>query len=261
MGKLASIKEVEDFWDSRPCNVKHSNLAIGTKEYFNEVEKRKYFVEPHIPHFAEFSAWSGKRVLEVGCGIGTDAINFARNGALYTGVELSSESLSLTKKRFEVFKFSGEFVHADCENLVSELGSRKFDLIYSFGVLHHTPSIERALAQIKALSSDSTKLKLMLYAKNSWKQFMIEGGLDQPEAQAGCPIANTYTHEEVRKILSDSGFKTISIKQKHIFTYRIPEYREFKYVKQPWFENMPQEVFSILENRLGWHLLIDAVSA
>src|SRR5207344_631505 len=72
----ASIQTVQEYWDARPCNIRHSDKPVGSREYFDEVEKRKYFVEPHIPGFAEFARWSGKRVLEVGCGIGTDTISF-----------------------------------------------------------------------------------------------------------------------------------------------------------------------------------------
>lgn len=104
------LKAVENYWNSRPCNIRHSTLEIGTIEYFDEVEARKYFVEPHIPNFAGFESWRGKRVLEIGCGIGTDAVNFARSGAEYTGVELSVESLNLAKKRFEVYGLEGEFL-------------------------------------------------------------------------------------------------------------------------------------------------------
>jgi hypothetical protein len=71
----ATVEQVKDFWDRRPCNIRHSTEPIGTKKYFGEVEARKYLVAPHIPRFAEFSRWRDKKVLEIGCGIGTDTIS------------------------------------------------------------------------------------------------------------------------------------------------------------------------------------------
>src|SRR5258708_1149379 len=64
-----SFEEVQLYWDTRPCNIGHSIAELGSIEYFNDVEKRKYFVEPHIPIFAEFQRWRGKRILEIGCGL------------------------------------------------------------------------------------------------------------------------------------------------------------------------------------------------
>ena len=74
--KTTAIDKVKDYWNERPCNIRHSHKEVGTRQYFDEVEARKYFVEPHIPRFAEFESWQGKKVLEIGCGIGTDTINF-----------------------------------------------------------------------------------------------------------------------------------------------------------------------------------------
>ena len=253
-----SIEEVRDYWDERPWNVRHSKSEIGTREYFDEVEARKYFVEPHILKFADFPSWKGKKVLEVGCGIGTDAVNFARAGANYTGVELSAESLKLAKKRFEVFVLEGRFYNADAENLVETLPMEKFDLIYSFGVLHHTPNISKALSQIKLYCDSSTSLKIMVYSTNSWKQSMINAGLDQPEAQYGCPIANSYSTKEIQSILENNGFKLDSIGQDHIFPYEVESYKKYDYKKNPWFECMPESIMRVLETNFGWHLLIEA---
>lgn len=251
-----SLKEVQDFWNARPCNLRHSNAPVGTKQYFDEVEERKYFVEPHIPAFADFPNWAGKRVLEIGCGIGTDATNFARNGAIYTGVELSSESLKLAKQRFDVFGLSGRFIEGNAEEIDQLLSGETFDLIYSFGVLHHTPSLSNALKGIRSLMHSSSVFKMMVYAENSWKSAMIKSGLDQPEAQYGCPIANTYTSHEIKEILYRSGLSLVSIEQNHIFPYVVEEYKNYNYVRELWFQVMPQEVFQALEKTLGWHLLV-----
>ena len=256
--KEADIQTVQSYWNARPCNIRHSSQPVGTKEYFDEVEKRKYFVEPHIPEFAQFERWKGKRVLEVGCGIGTDTINFARAGALVTAIDLSDQSLEIAKKRARVFDLeqSITFRHVNMEELSSHVPVERYDLVYSFGVIHHTPNPNRAIAEIKRYMSASSELRIMLYAKRSWKNIMIEAGLDQPEAQSGCPIAFTFTHEEVRDLLA--GFHILEIRQDHIFPFVIEKYVKYEYEIVPWFSAMPKQMFAALEKSLGWHMLITA---
>jgi SAM-dependent methyltransferase len=250
----ATINEVKKFWNDRPCNVKHSKKEIGTKEYFNEVEAKKFFVEPHILGFTNFEQWSGKKVLEIGCGLATAGINFASSGADYTGVELSESSLELAKKRFEVYEQTAKFYSGNAEELSSFVPVETYDLIYSFGVIHHSPYPEKIIAEIKKYMNENSVLKIMLYAKDSWKNYMIESGFDQPEAQYGCPIAKTYTKQDVVELLD--GYEVVSIEQDHIFPYQVEPYKNGEYVKQPWFESMPPEMFRTLEKNLGWHLLI-----
>jgi len=252
----ATIEEVKKFWNDRPCNIKHSSKELGTMEYFDEVELKKFRAEPHILKFTEFPQWKNKKVLEVGCGLGTVGINFALNSADYTGVELSKESLEIAKKRFEVYNQSGKFYLGNAEELSSFVHIETYDLIYSFGVIHHSPHPEKIISEIKKYMNENSVLKIMLYAKDSWKNYMIDAGLDQPEAQYGCPIANTYTKQDVVELLD--GYEVLSIEQDHIFPYQIEPYKKGKYIKQPWFDAMPIEMFETLEKNLGWHLLITA---
>jgi len=253
---IATIEDVKKFWNERPCNIRHSKKELGTKEYFDEVEKKRYTAEPHISDFADFKSWTNKKVLEVGCGMATDGINFARHGAEYSGTDLSAESLELAKKRFEVYNERGKFYVGNSEELSSFVPVEPYDLIYSFGITHHSPHPEKIISEIKKYMNESSVLKIMLYASQSWKNYMIDAGFDQPEAQYGCPIANTYTEEEVATLLD--GFDIVSIDQNHIFPYQIEPYKEGRFEKQPWFEAMPDEIFNVLKKKLGWHLLITA---
>ena len=254
---MVTIEQVRDYWNNRPCNLRHSQSPVGTREYFEEVEARRYANEPHNYTFPEFERWRGKRVLEIGCGIGTDAVNFARAGADYTGIDLSAESVKLAKRRFEVFDLKGEIFEANAEELDTVFDSHeKFDLIYSFGVIHHAPRPERVINCLPKLVAPDGELRIMLYAKNSWKNILINEGWDQPEAQDNCPQAVTYTKEEARNLLHQ--FRTVSVEQDFIFPWKIEHYVKYEYVKQPWFEAMPSELFKIMERALGWHLLITA---
>jgi len=226
---------------------------IGTKEYFEEVTLRKYKVEPHILEFVNFDKYKNKKVLEVGCGIGTAAQTFVENGADYMGLDLSDSSIELAIKRFDLFNLKGKFLTGNIED-INNINNNKFDLIYSFGVLHHTPNIKKAIDNIYNLLKIGGEFKLMLYATNSLKKFEIDEGFDQFEAQSDVPIANTYTNDEVHKLLNK--FKNINIEQNHIFPYKINEYKDYEYVKKDYIEKIPPKLFEFIETKLGWHLCI-----
>ncbi len=267
------IEAVREYWDARPCNIRHSPKPIGTKEYFEEVEARKYFVEPHIPRFAQFERWSGRTVLEIGCGIGTDTINFARHGAKVTAVDLSENSLDVARKRAEVFGLLDriEFHLGDAEQLPRGIGRCPFDLIYSFGVLHHTPHPDRALSQLRQLAGAGTTLKVMLYHRCSWKVLAIlvneaKGRfwrLDEfiarnSETATGCPVTYAYTRSEACALLAEAGFHVSEVTVEHIFPWRVEDYVRHRYRKVWYLEAMPRCLFSALERRAGWHICLTA---
>ncbi len=267
-----SIEAVKSYWNARPCNLRHSTAPVGSEQYFNEVEARKYFVEPHIPQFAEFNRWKGKRVLEIGCGIGTDTMNFARAGADVTAVDLSIESLNLAKKRAQVLGLEERirFFQANAQELSSVVPAEPYDLIYSFGVIHHTPNPEAVIDQInKHYAKEGTIFKIMVYYKYSFKvaKILITEGkgafweLDKwvaknSEAQTGCPVTYSYSKKGLKNLLR--GFDVQDMQVDHIFSYRIPDYVKYKYVKEWYFRWMPEPWFRALEKQIGWHLCATA---
>lgn len=266
---MATIQDVRAYWDRRHCNIRHSRQPVGSREYFDEVEARKYFVEPHIPGFAQFDRWKGKKVLEIGCGIGTDSINFARAGAALTIVELSEASLAVCQQRFRVYGLQAKFFNGNAEELGSFLPPQQFDLIYSFGVIHNTPHPERVISEIRRYCHPETEVRLMLYTKWSWKVFWIimRYGKGQfwkadelvrtySEAQTCCPITFYDSFLAVHRLLAD--FSIVEIKKEHIFPYVIEKYVNYEYEWVWYFRWMPKLLFRWLERHFGWHTLIVA---
>ena len=270
-------QQIQEFWNKQPCNINHSKKDFLSKDYFDEVEYKKYFVEPHIPNFADFSAWKGKRVLELGCGIGTDSINFVRAGADLTIIELSDRSLDICKTRFKVFNLEARFINGNIENVQSLLNEgEKFDLIYSFGVIHHTLNPEKVLSQIRPFCTNTTQIKIMVYSKFSYKVFNLlhEQSLStntpwdmqdmsniirlNSEAQFGCPVTYTYSLDEARTLFESNGFEVLRIWKDHIFQYKFPEYKDNVYIVVDAFKDMTEHDYLEMCKELGWHTMIDA---
>ena len=249
--------KITQYWDRQPCNILHSQAPVGSEQYFDEVTIKRYRAEPHILDFAGFHLWRGKRVLEIGCGIGTDAEQFARHGAEYTGIDISAESLHLCRERFRVYDLPGQFLQISVTDvaLLQDLG--EFDLVYSYGVLHHFPGMAQHLHNIASVLAQDGELRFMVYAKNSWKYAMIQKGLDQFEAQADCPYAEAFTREEILSLLS-SDYHVERIRQDHCFMYNVEKYKAGDFVLEPWFEAMDPVMRDAVREYLGWHLLVKA---
>jgi 2-polyprenyl-3-methyl-5-hydroxy-6-metoxy-1,4-benzoquinol methylase len=264
-----NIEKIKEYWNNKPCNINHSSHKIGTIEYFNEVEEKKYFVEPHIKDFAEFDKWKNKDVLELGCGIGTDSINFARAGANLTIIELSDKSLEICKKRFKLFGLNAIFICGNIENIGDYINDKKFDLIYSFGVIHHTLTPKNVINNIYKLLKKDGEFRFMIYSKISYKLFwlMVENnikdlneGLDyvckQSESQENCPVTYIYDFDDVKNNLLDDRFNIIKIWKDHIFIYDIQNYKNNIYIKNNFWKNISDNEINKISKELGWHTLV-----
>jgi len=163
----ANLKDrVRAFWQANPCGVKFADAAPGTRRFYELVEAHRYTSEWHIPIAADFSSARGLKVLEIGCGLGIDGAQFAEAGANYTGVDLTEAAVELARTRFELFDLSGKFQTADAENL--DFANKSFDLVYSHGVLHHTPDTAKAIREVHRVLRPGGRAIVMLYHRDSY---------------------------------------------------------------------------------------------
>ena len=171
--ELADIKLVEKFWSSHPCGA-DTGASSKRKDYFQEIEKYRYNTHRNIKRDARFQEFSGKRVLEVGCGVGTDGRQFANNGAIYTGINVDEGSTTLAVEAFELFGLSGTILQMDGEEMEFQAGT--FDHVYSFGVIHHTANPERMVEEMFRVCKPGGTFCVMLYNKSSvnyWFEIMF----------------------------------------------------------------------------------------
>ena len=200
----SSLKErVRSFWQEHPCGTKFTDAEVGSLGFYEAVEEHRYRTEWHIPEAAGFEKAKGLRVLEIGCGLGTDGARFARAGAVYTGVDLTEAAVSLARRRFELEGLPGEFRVADAEAL--EFGDGAFDLVYSHGVLHHTPDARAAVREVHRVLKPGGRAVVMLYHRDSYNyrvniRMLRRVGARLLRAEAGVRLAHALTGEPVESL-------------------------------------------------------------
>lgn len=141
-----NIKDkVRAFWDANPCGTAFTECKELTKEFYDSIEQHRYQVDYYIPELINSVRNKYKRILEIGCGVGTDLRQFAEVGEVM-GIDLSENSVRLAQQGFELFGYEGDFLIGDGENLGFKDNS--FDFVYSLGVLHHTPNTQKAVDEI-----------------------------------------------------------------------------------------------------------------
>jgi len=159
---------VQEFWESETCGT-HDYIVNEeskySKSWFERIEDHRYRMEPFIHAVAQFTRHRGKRVLEIGVGAGTDHLQWARAGTDLYGVDLTDAAVTTTQKRLEMFGLRSNLQRIDAESLPFEDGY--FDVVYSWGVIHHSEHPERIIKEIHRVLKPGGKFIGMLYRRPS----------------------------------------------------------------------------------------------
>lgn len=243
-------EEVRRFWEAAPCGTSTTPAVPGTAAFFDQVEQERYRREPFIHSFAEFERWRGKRVLEVGIGLGTDFVQFVRAGADAVGVDLTDAAVESVRLRLALEGLEADLRAADAEAL--PFPDSSFDLVYSWGVLHHTPDTAKALAEVRRVLRPGGEARIMLYSRRSWVALgvWLRYGLGRgrphrsPRALIADHMESPGTKAYTRSELADlfEGFEDV----------------RFRFFRTPYDRRVAGPLVRLLPERYGWFVGIVA---
>src|SRR5262245_29720962 len=169
MSSHHAIRDVETFWNKEACGTHLIPSYKDERDFYEQYRKLRYETEWHIPALVASAGADGKSVLEIGCGNGADGVLFAEAGANYTGVDLTDAAIDATRKHFATLGLSGRFQVENAESL--SFDDESFDIVYSYGVLHHTPSPPNALREVYRVLKPNGKAIVMIYHKHSFNYY------------------------------------------------------------------------------------------
>ncbi len=253
-------------WSEDPCGAVYGReQEFGTREFFDAVERHRYTeYAPWMPAVMGFSDFAGARLLEVGCGMGTDLLQFARGGAKVTGVDLTPRSIEISRQHLAVYGEAGDFAITDGESL--PFADESFDVVYSNGVLHHTPDTAGAVREVHRVLRPGGQARVMLYHRGSaayWGDIILRHGVlhgellkHSPEdimskyvefnESGGRPLVKVYSRREARQLFS--MFREVKVQVEQLTRSELFFLGRF----------IPEGVFQGLRRSVGWNVIISA---
>jgi SAM-dependent methyltransferase len=262
----AEKQSARDQWGEDPCGEVYArDLEFGTREFFDEVERHRYQeYAPWMPEVMGFNEFRGARLLEIGCGMGTDLLQFARGGARVTGADLTPRSVEISRARFRLYDMPASFVITDGERL--PFADESFDVVYSNGVLHHTPGTDVAIREAHRVLRPGGTAKVMLYHRNSlayWGELFFRRGVLGGELLRGRsmsevmskwveisstdarPLVKVYSRREARDLF-------------HMFAEVKTEVEQITRPELRFLKHIPESLFLRLRRSVGWNVIITA---
>jgi len=213
MNKQNLKEQVKQYWNNASCGTESTNQEKFSKKYFQEIEAFRYKVEPEIHLFAQFTRYHGKKLLEIGVGAGTDFVQWVRAGTQAYGIDLTQEAIENTAERLALDGLKAQELRvADAENLPYQ--DNFFDVVYSWGVIHHSPDMPQCLKEIVRVVKPGGTIKLMVYNRRSlfaFYRYLLAGLFrGKPFQRISTVLFNhqesmgtkAYTRREIKNMLS-----------------------------------------------------------
>ncbi len=252
-------------WSKDPAGAVYGKqYEFGTREFFDAVGRHRYHeYAPWMPEVMGFNEFSGLRLLEIGCGMGTDLLQFARGGARVTGTDLTPRSIEVSRQHLAVYGETGDFTIADCETL--PFVNESFDVVYSNGVLHHTPDTAGAVREIHRVLRPGGQARIMLYHRGSfayWGEVILRHGILKGEFLRGnSPAQIMSKYVEVNEGGGRPLVKVYSRREAGELFSMFPEVKvQVEQLTRPELylvgRVIPEGLLRYLRQTLGWNVIV-----
>lgn len=266
-GKL----EAQKTWGASPTGwTSAKDETPGTRAFFDKARAFRDTVEqPWLPEVVPFHEMAGKQVLEIGFGPGYDTLKFMQANAVYSGIDITPENVDRTKKHLAFFGYEPNVQQADAENL--PFPDASFDVVYSNGVLHHVPDMQKAFREARRVLKPGGEFIILLYnrysvfyagavlvhiASGRFRHETLAQRRSRIESSAAnaAPLVNVYSKREITGILAGQGFTTHSIAVRKCTPEDLPGGARLAAM----YRKVPQAVYDRLGRAFGWYLVVRA---
>ena len=246
---MPDINQVRQFWDSHINNEYYTKSKRASDEYFDDITRKRYRHHYHLPElFEQIGDGHGKKMLEIGCGIGIDTVSLARKGFDITAIDLTESAITISRERAQKLGLPINYQVGNAERL--DFKDDTFDVVYSFGVIHHTPNIKQAVREIHRVLKPGGKAYIMIYAKYSLVNaihVLFRIPYESPkDLKDHAPVVIRSSKEESRDLFRE--FQNVSLHADYPFTYGM------RFIAG-W---VPVPAKKFLGKIFGWHLMIEA---
>jgi SAM-dependent methyltransferase len=241
---------VREYWDQHIHDLDVSTHAPGTREFFADLDQYHFEKLHHLPRLIDFEAYRGRKVLDVGCGAGTDLVRFARGGALVTGVDISPSAIALARQNVAQQGLAADLREADGEHLPFPDG--EFDFVFAHGVVQYTSGDRALVAECRRVLKPGGTAVFQVYNRLSWLNGLSKV-MKVPLEHEDAPVLRRYSAGEFRALLT--GFRDVRVVEE-----RFPvKSRLHGGWKGTLFNTFFVGTFNALPRswvrRFGWHLL------
>jgi len=247
---VADAAAVRDYWNRHIHDLEITRHPVGSRGFFDDLDQYHFEKLHHLLRLVDFDGWSGRMVLDVGCGAGVDLARFARGGAIVTGVDIAPAAIALARANFDQQGLTGRFEVADAEQL--PFSDNTFDFVYAHGVVQYTPHPRRLVEECRRVIKPGGLALFQVYNRVSWLNALsrlTSVGLEHEDA----PVLLKFSIGELRRLVA--GFREVRIVPER-FPVKSRLHGGWKGVL---FNTVFVGAFNALPRplvrRFGWHLL------